>query len=109
MQVAGMAEGLAPCGVAAGDRPPPFGEQHVDLRKTRIPAIVAAQIVARLVQIAVGLEEHDVVAEADDAVNERAAMATAPVGGVGDPRAQESPEAVPDPHLATSAALAAAG
>jgi len=66
-----------------------------------LPLVAVGEVAARLIQVTVGLQEHDVVPGGGQAVDEGGAVAAAPVGGVGDPGAEESPEAVADPHLLT--------
>ncbi|MGH3673522.1 MAG: hypothetical protein ACRDSH_23320 [Pseudonocardiaceae bacterium] len=82
VQVAGVAGSAAAGGVASGDRPAPFEEQHVDVGQAGIPGIGAAQVLTGLGQVAVGLQEHGAVVEAGDAVDKGPAVAASAVGGV---------------------------
>ncbi len=90
VQVAGMAGSAAPGGVAAFDGPAPLEEQRVDVWQSLIPLIAASQVAAGFVQVAVGLEEYDVVPGGGQAVDEGGAVAAAAVGGVGDSGAEEA-------------------
>ena len=67
-------------------RPPPFTHEHVDRREARVPLV--RQPLTGLRTVPVGLQQHDVVAQPDQLVDDRPPPETPPVGSVDDPRAE---------------------
>src|SRR5690625_3914779 len=99
VQVAGVVRGGAGCGVASADGPAPFQDQGVDLGEALVPGVGFGEVLSGLGEVTVALEEDGGVSAFCEAVDEGAAVASSAVGGVGDAVAEESPEAVADPHV----------
>lgn len=96
MQVTRVARGPARGGVAAGQRPSPFGQQHVHLGEAAIEAI--RQVVASLDGVPVSLEHDHLMTCSGQGVHDGPPPEPASIRGIRDTRTQETPEAVADPQ-----------
>lgn len=82
VQVAGVPLGAARGGVAPVDRPAPLQEQNVDVRGAAVEGVGVAEVVAGLDQVAVGLQENDLVAAAEEGVDQGGRRWLRPPSGV---------------------------
>jgi hypothetical protein len=94
VQVTGVAPGPARGRVAAGERPAPLREHHVQVGKFGIPGV--GEIIRGFGRVPVGLQQDQLVPSGDERVHDWAAPEPAAIGSVYDAGAKEAPEAVPD-------------